>query len=235
MTSTDAAAATPRIPLSRERVLDAAVQLADHEGLDALSMRRLGQELGVEAMSLYNHIANKEDLLDGMAERVVAEIDVVEFDGNWKSTVRQQMLTAREVMYRHQWAPDVLESRTEITPPMFMYFENFIGVMRQGGLSLDLIHHSLHALGSRMIGFTQELFDDTGGGGDQDEEVEAMLMSMADVFPNMVAMMELISHDSDEILGQSGCDDQVEFLFTIDLLLDGIERLADAEAADNPT
>lgn len=233
MTAEDTDAATPRIPLSRERVVVAAVQLADHEGLGALSMRRLGQEVGVEAMSLYNHVANKEALLDGMTEWVMGEITLVAFDGDWKSTLRQQILEAREVMFRHPWAPEVIESRVNMTPPMLSYFDAVIGIMRQGGLSLDLIHHSLHTLGSRMIGFTQELFDDADTEA-EDDMVEMMLTQMADVFPNLVAMMELISHDDDPILGQSGCDSQAEFIFTIDLMLGGIERLAEAEAAANP-
>ena len=114
--------------------------------------------------------------------------------------------------------------------------DSLIGILRHGGLSLDLIHHSMHVLGSRLLGFTQELFDDSGSGGEADEEMEAMLLAMADVFPNMVAMMQHISHDEDSILGQAGCDDQVEFLFTIDLMLDGVDRfhLAETETSAGP-
>lgn len=230
MSQTDEAAAAPRIPLSRDRVLAAAVMLADHEGLDAVSMRRLGQELGVEAMSLYNHVANKEAVLDGMAELVVAEIDLAPPQGDWKSGLRERMLAARDVMYRHPWAPDVLESRVTMTPSLFAYFDSIIGIMRGGGLSLDLIHHSLHALGSRLIGFTQELFDDSDNSEEMDEMDETIMREMADTYPNLVAMMMQISHDEDAILGTAGCDDQFEFVFTVDLLLDGIERLHLAEA-----
>lgn len=231
MTDTDDAPPVARVPLTRDRVVRAAVTLADADGLGAVSMRRLGQELGVEAMSLYNHVSNKEDLLDGMAEYVIDAIERVEPDDDWKAAARAQMLAAREVMYLHPWAPDLFESRVNMTPTMLGYFDSLIGILRHGGLSLDLIHHSMHVLGSRLLGFTQELFDDSDASEHQDEMVEALMTEMADVYPNLVAMMALIVHDDESILGEGGCDDQVEFVFAVDLMLDGIEQRHQAELA----
>ena len=162
---------TARKPLSRDLVLETAVTLADHEGLGALSMRRLGQELGVEAMSLYHHVANKEALLDGMVDAVLGELNAEVGPGggpdaarDWAAAMRTRILTARSVMLRHKWLPAVLESRTSLSLPLIAYYE---GCWRRcgGGFSYDLAHHTLHALGSRAIGFSQELFD-PGKGGD---------------------------------------------------------------------
>ncbi len=165
-----------RKPLSRDLVLETAVTLADHEGLAALSMRRLGQELGVEAMSLYHHVANKEALLDGMVDAVVAELNAAAGPGggpqaerDWAAALRTRMLTARTVMLRHKWLPAVLESRTSLSPPLTAYFEGVLATLRAGGFSYDLAHHALHALGSRAIGFSQELFDPGKGGGEVSE------------------------------------------------------------------
>ena len=103
-----------RTPLNRERVLAAAVELADREGIEALSMRRLGQELSVEAMALYNHVANKDDLLNGMVDAVVGEVDLTDgADGDWKMAARNRILAARRVMRRHPWASAVIASRTD--------------------------------------------------------------------------------------------------------------------------
>ncbi len=158
--------AEPRVPLSRERVLRAAVELADESGIESLTMRSLGQKLGVEAMSLYNHVANKEDILDGMVDVVMSEINdaVSELDppsGDWKTAMRRRVLAAREILLRHRWAPGVLESRKNESAPMMRYYDSLIGLFQEGGFSNDLTHHALHALGSRALGFTQELYDDS--------------------------------------------------------------------------
>ena len=220
-------AGQPRIPLSRERVLAAAVELADEEGLDALTMRRLAERLGVEAMSLYYHVANKEALLDGVAEVIVSEINEAtdRIDGpdpevDWKTAMRMRILTAREVMLRHRWAPNVLETRTTMNAALLHYYHSLLEIFRAGGVSWDLAHHSMHALGSRALGFTQELFEPA-----TDEEEDAsdeMLAQMAEDLPLMVEMLSEIVHDDpDTTIGW--CDDQTEFEFGLDLLLDGIE------------
>lgn len=221
-----------RTPLSKERVLRAAIDLADKDGIDAVTMRNLAQELGVEAMSLYYHVANKEALLDGVVETLLHEIEdelggfeVVEGEKNWKPIMRSRILTARKVMLRHPWAPAVIETRTQMPPTLLTYFEALLGVMVEGGLSNDLGHHAMHALGSRALGFNQELFapDDPS---EDDEESMAMLEDLAPQLPYMMNMLAEVSHDDgpDETLGW--CDDQTEFEFGLDLILDGLEQRA---------
>ena len=153
--------AEPRTPLSKERVLRAAVDLADKGGIESLSMRKLAQELGVEAMSLYNHVRNKDDILDGVVDVVVGEIQIPPETSEWKTSLRQTMLSARDALLRHPWAPRVIESRKNPSPATFQYFESVIGILRKGGFSVDLTHHALHVLGSRVLGFEQELFKDS--------------------------------------------------------------------------
>jgi AcrR family transcriptional regulator len=223
----------PRLPLTRERVLRAAVELADERGIESLTMRNLGHELGVEAMSLYNHVANKEDLLNGLVEVVVGEviaavgeIEPPSAPAGWKDVMRARILAAREVFLGHRWAPGVLESRSDIPPSLVPYYDAMLGLMREAGFSLDLAHHAMHALGTRSLGFTRELFvtDD-----DVDPEVMAvMLQQMAGRFPYITELMRVVSHDAASTLG-SGCDDQFEFEFGLDLLLDGLERLRERQ------
>ena len=219
----------PRIRLSRERVLRAAVNVADEGGIESLTMRRLAEELGAEAMSLYYHVADKDAVLDGMVDvvareinEVVDQIDVPSVGAAWKNAVRQRILSAREVLLRHRWAPGVFETRTNTSPAVVQYFDALLGLMRDGGFSYDLGHHALHALGSRALGFTQELFDPGDEAGD--EEATAMLESMADQLPHLVGMMMEVAHDDpDSTLGW--CDDQTEFEFGLDLILDGLDRM----------
>ena len=211
-------------------MLRAAVELADERGIELLTMRNLGHELGVEAMSLYNHVANKEDVLNGLVEVVVGEIlvavDAVEpasSPAGWKDVMRARILAAREVLLRHRWAPALLESRTDIPPSLVPYYDSVLGIMREAGFSLDLAHHAMHALGTRTLGFTRELF--VAEDKDVDPDVAAvMLQQMAGRFPYLTELMRVVSHDAGSTLG-SGCDDQFEFEFGLDLLLDGLERL----------
>jgi AcrR family transcriptional regulator len=219
-----------RVRLNRNRVLQAAVSLADEAGIDELSMRRLGQELGVVPMALYKHVANKEELLDGMVEAIVSEIDPAVGGADWKKAVRLRVLSARAVLQRHRWARQVLESRTNQTPAVLGYMDSFIAMFLAGGFSVDLTHHVMHAMGSRIWGFTQELFDDSAGprGGGAVEvapEVQAAVFEeMAARYPNILQVATAASHDEGSVVGR-GCDDQFEFEFALDLLLDGFERL----------
>ena len=218
-----------RVPLSRERVLRAAVELADESGLDALTMRGLARQLGVEAMSLYHHVPNKEAILDGVVDVVLDEIlaaveqaDGPEPEDDWLTALRVRILTARQVLLRHRWAPRVLETRTKTIPAMVRYFDGVLGILKSGGFSYDVAHHALHALGSRALGFTQELFepDDPEATG---AETAALLEEHADQFPHLLAMLSEVAHDEgDSSLGW--CDDQIEFEFGLDLILDGLER-----------
>ncbi len=222
----------PRLPLTRRRILRAAIDLADAEGIAAVTMRRVAGELGVEAMSLYHHLDNKEDLLDGIVEELIGEIET-ELGGfrvdvgveDWQPRLRHIILTARRVMLRHRWAPSVIETRTKMPPGLVRYFEMILGIMIEGGFSNDLAHHAMHALGSRALGFSQELF--VPASTTEKAASDAMFAAMMSELPYMVGMLGAISHDDpDSTLGW--CDDQTEFEFGIDLILDGLEarRLA---------
>jgi AcrR family transcriptional regulator len=222
----------PRIPLSRDRVLRAAVRVADEGGLESLTMRRVAEELGAEAMSLYYHVAKKEDILDGLVDVIAGEInDVVarlaEPSGatGWETAIRRRILSAREVFLRHPWAPGVFEDRAAASPAVLRYYDGLVGLMRDGGFSYDLAHHALHALGSRALGFSQEPFapgDGPGGGADAAAPPDAE--RLAAQFPNLAGMLaEIVHDDPDSTLGW--CDDQAEFEFGLDLILDGLDGM----------
>lgn len=222
----DAEAGPARVPLSRDRVLRAAVRIADDDGLNALTMRRLAEDLGAEAMSLYYHVANKDEVLNGLADTVGREInDVVDrldlpsAGAQWKDAVRRRILAAREVMLRHPWAPAVFETRASMSPEILRYHDRLLGLMRDGGFSYDLGHHALHALGSRALGFSHELFDPGDGSAPDDS-----MSKIAEQLPHLAGMLAHISHDDPgSTLGW--CDDQAEFEFGLDLILDGLDRL----------
>jgi AcrR family transcriptional regulator len=180
--------APPREPLSRERILGTAMALADEGGVESLSMRKIALELGVVPMALYKHVANKDELLDGLVDVVVDEIDPPLPDADWRTTIRERVLSARRALLRHPWASRVIESRTDPTPAVIEYMDSMIGIFRGGGFSIDVTHHAMHAMGSRLLGF------------------------------------KAISHDDASVVG-SGCDDQFEFEFALDLMLDGLDRL----------
>lgn len=220
MTTTEDTITEPRVPLSRERVLRAAIDLADRDGIEALSMRRLGQELGVDAMAIYRHVRDKDDLLDGVVEVVVGEIDRPAATDGWKATLRGQVMAARAVMLRHPWAPPVLEERGTAGPAALAQIDAVLGTMLAGGFSMELAHHALHALSSRIFGFHQDLFDDSGRA--PDPEAEAQMVAMLSVtFPALGELAKSASHEG----GLGRCDDDVEFAFGLDLALDGLERL----------
>ncbi|HEY8113470.1 MAG TPA: TetR/AcrR family transcriptional regulator C-terminal domain-containing protein, partial [Actinomycetes bacterium] len=152
----------------------------------------------------------------------VDKIGIPARGADWKKAVRQRILSAREVLLRHRWAPGVFETRTTTSLAVLRYHDGLVGLMRDGGFSYDLIHHALHALGSRALGFSQELFDPGDGSGG--EEADAALETMADQLPYLVGMMAEIAHDDpDTTLGW--CDDQTEFEFGLDVILDGLDRL----------
>jgi AcrR family transcriptional regulator len=217
-------------PLSRERVLRAAVRVADERGIESVTMRRLAEVLGSEAMSLYYHVNNKEDVLDGVVDLIASEIneivdriDVPSQGADWKKALRQRILSAREILLRHPWAPAVFETRTVMSPAVIVYHDGIAKLMRDGGFSYDVIHHALHALGSRALGFTQELFN-PGAAAPGDDDPTAMLADLAERIPNLVAMLGEVAHDDpDTTLGW--CDDQAEFEFGLDLILDGLDRM----------
>ncbi|HEX2646573.1 MAG TPA: TetR/AcrR family transcriptional regulator C-terminal domain-containing protein, partial [Candidatus Dormibacteraeota bacterium] len=137
-----------RRPLNRERVLKAALALADEGGLEALTMRRLGQALDVEAMSLYNHVANKEDVLDGLVDIVFSEIETPCEDGDWRSAMRRRAISAREALTRHRWAIGLMESRSHPGPANLGHHEAVLRCLRDAGFTVALTAHAYSALDS---------------------------------------------------------------------------------------
>ncbi len=211
--------------LSRERVLRAAVDHADRHGLDAVSMRNLASDLGVVPMALYKHVSDKEELLDGMADLVLQELPAMSAADEWREAVRRRILQARELLLHHPWLRRVLETRKRQTPAMLSYLETLIAAFRGAGFSDPLTHHVMHALGSRAWGFTQELFDDPGPSPTPDPE---LLAALAQQFPNIAATAAAARHSAGSVV-ERGCDDQFEFEFAVDLLLDGFDRLHAAD------
>jgi AcrR family transcriptional regulator len=208
-----------RETLTRQRVLEAAVELADREGIESVSMRRLGQELGIEAMSLYTHVRSKDDLLNGMVEVVMGRVSPVHGDEGWKADLRAAILNARAVLQRHKWTTDVIETRAAPGPAMLRQYDNVMGILRGGGFSLELTHHALHLLGSRLLGFTRELFDDSPN---PDRGAAAMIAEqLRPTHPHVAEMALAATHEG----GLGGCDTDVEFAFALDVILDGLERL----------
>ncbi|WP_345578361.1 TetR/AcrR family transcriptional regulator C-terminal domain-containing protein [Nonomuraea rosea] len=212
-----------RTQLTRDKVITAAIDLADRDGIDAVSMRRLAQELGVEAMSLYTHVRNKDDLLDGMIDAVIGKIPITTDGPDWKTSLRRTALAARAVVLRHTWAPRTLETRTTPGPAVPRYINAILGILRENGFTVTLAHHALHILGSRVLGFSQDLFDDSP---DLDPEAAARLAGeLGATLPYAAEMALAVTHEG--ALG--GCDDDTEFAFALDFILDGLDRLSQVE------
>jgi AcrR family transcriptional regulator len=219
-----------RQPLTRERVLRIAMEIADRDGLRALSMRRLGTELGVEAMSLYHHLPGKDGVLDALAESLCQEI-AAEVAGrppgsssHWKSDLRSRCLAARRVVLRHPWTPALFASRQTIPMSLYVYVDQIVALLVAAGFSHRIVHRALHSLGSMLFGFVQELFSPPTSGGNLDvKETQAEFVKMAEALPNIASMIASEVHSAtDPTIGW--CDSQAEFEFTLDLLLDGLER-----------
>ncbi|MBB3677543.1 TetR/AcrR family transcriptional regulator [Modestobacter versicolor] len=216
-----------RVPLNRDRVLQAAVALADQVGVEALSMRRLAQELGVVPMALYKHVASKDELLDGMVDAVLGEVEPVDPALDWQDAVRRRVLSARRAVLRHPWARRAIESRTRRTPTVLGYMDALAGEFRAGGFSVDLTHHVMHALGNRMWGFSPELFEEPpreDPAPADPAEQEAVVRAFGQRYPHV---LEIATAATGGDLGRvgEGCDEQFEFEFALDLLLDGFGRL----------
>ncbi len=210
--------ASPRPALDRGRVLDAAVELADEIGLEAMSMRRLADALGVTPMALYKHVEHREELVDGMVERIVSGIATPGAEQPWKEALRTRILSARSVMTAHPWAQSAVETRTTAGPAVLAYMDSLMDVMFRGGFSADLVHHAMHALSTRMWGFTRDVLPTPTVPDDPDERARAMA-GFAVTYPAIVRMATTAPHAG------AGCDADAELVFALDLLLDGFERL----------
>jgi AcrR family transcriptional regulator len=144
----------PRLPLSRDRILQAAVQLADEGGIESLTMRRLGQALGFEAMSLYNHVANKDDVLDGMLDLVLAECEPPSPTGDWATAIRNSAISVHEALRQHPWSVSLLMAPARIRPARLRYMDLLLGRLRQAGFSAETTYHAYHVLDGYIFGFS---------------------------------------------------------------------------------
>ena len=199
-------------------MLDAAVALADEVGLEAMSMRRLADALGVTPMALYKHVRHREELVDGMVERIVAGIATPHDGQSWRQALRARILSARAVMTAHPWAQSAVETRTTAGPAVLAYMDSLMGIMFAGGLSADLVHHAMHALSTRMWGLTRDVLPTPALPQEPTERARAMT-DLAATYPAIVRMATTASHAG------AGCDDDAEFVFALDILLDAFERL----------
>ncbi len=221
MTATTDPASAPRIRLSRERVVDAAVAFADEHGIETLSMRKLGEAVGVEAMSLYNHVANKDDLLDGMIDLVFAEIELPSGEDGWRSGMRRRANAVRTALSRHPWAVGLMESRTSPGPANLRHHDAVIGCLRQAGFSVELTAHAYSALDSYIYGFAMQERNLPFDSPEQTSELAQEIMAQfpVDAYPHLAELA--IEH-----VLQPGYDYGNEFEFGLELLLDGLERAA---------
>jgi AcrR family transcriptional regulator len=228
MSASTAGGRTPRIPLTRERVLHAAVALADASGSETLSMRKLGDALGVEAMSLYNHVANKEDLLDGMIDVVFGEIDLPSRGEHWKTAMRQRAISARRVLSRHGWAIGFMESRSSPGPATLRHHDAVIGCLRAAGFSIELAAHAFSVLDSYIYGFALQERSLPFRTPEETAELAKDILSAvpADEYPFLA---ELTAR---HVL-QPGYDYGDEFEYGLELILDGLETTS-GEVAGPP-
>jgi len=217
----------PRERLNRDRVLQAAVALADRSGIGAVSMRALAQDLGVVPMALYKHVRDKDELLDGMVDVLIDEFEPPDPALDWKAAIRHRLLSARRVVLRHPWARKAIESRTRRTPTVLAYMDSVTGMFLAAGFSADLTHHLMHALGNRIWGFSPELFEEPR---DDDappltpEQQAALAAEFAQRYPHILEVAMAATRGDLSGVG-AGCDEEFEFGFALDLLLDGAGRL----------
>lgn len=210
-----------RVPLSRDRVLRAAMVLADESGIESLSMRRLGQALGVEAMSLYNHVANKDDILNAIVDIVESEIELPSPGADWKAALRKTAISYHDVLVRHPWAASLTLSATGTRPARWRYMNAILGCLREAGFSAEMTDHGYHALESHISGFTlwavQLQFDP--------KELPDLAATFLRELP-VDDLPYLVEHVHQHLKERSP-EDEGAFAFGLDLILDGLERIRD--------
>lgn len=209
-----------RTPLSRERILDGAIRAADAGGVQALSMRKVADELGVEAMSLYHHIANKDEMLDGVVDALFAKIKLPKSDVHWKDGMRSRAASARSVMAAHPWALGLMESRVGPGPATLTHHNAVLGVLRKGGFSVAMSAHAFSLIDSYVYGFALQEANLPFDSPDELKEVadNLELETMAEALPHLAELV------TDHVL-QPGYSYAAEFDFGLDLILDSLESL----------
>jgi AcrR family transcriptional regulator len=211
--------AVPRSRLSRERVLKVAIAHADAGGLDALSMRKLAEELDVAPMALYRHVANKEDLIDGMVDVVFSEVGLPSVGPDWRTAMRQRAMSLRDVLARHRWAIGLMESRRNPGPANLRHHYAVIGSLRASGFDMALVAHAYSVLDSYIYGFALTKMNLPFESGDDVAEIAETMLKPFPVneYPNLMAFLT-------EHVMKPGYDYGDEFEVGLDLILDGLER-----------
>jgi AcrR family transcriptional regulator len=209
----------PRTPLSRERVVAAGVVLADASGIESLTMRRLGEALGVEAMSLYKHVSNKSDLLDGMTDAVFGEISLPRIGSAWRPAMRDRAISTRAALNRHPWAIALVSSRTAPGPATLRHHDTVIGTLRAAGFSIPLAAHAFSAIDSYVYGFALQEATLPFDTADEAAEVGKQMFDRmtAELYPHLTEFT--VQH-----VLRPGYDYGAEFEYGLDLVLDGLER-----------
>ena len=212
-------ATTSRIPLSRERALSVAVALADQGGIESLTMRGLAKELGVEAMSLYYHVANKDDILDGMVESIFSEISLPTGSADWKTEMRDRANSAREVLTRHPWAVSLMDARTTPGNATIRHHNAVLGSLRKGGFSVAMAAHAFSLLDAYVFGFVLQVTNLPFETGEDLEAIADSIMEQlpVDEYPHFVELT--VEH-----VLKPGYNYGDEFDFGLNLILDGLER-----------
>ena len=214
-----------RAPLTRERVLIAAIALADQGGFESLTMRKLATGLGIEAMSLYNHVANKDDLLDGMVDLVFAEIELPSTDDDWKAAMRKRALSTREALGRHRWAIGLMEGRTTHGPANLSLHNAVLGCLRAAGFSLEMTVHAYSVQDAYIYGFALQESDMSAETADDfAAEAQRQMRAYEAVLSDYPHLVEVVGGH----VAKTGYDYAGEFLFGLDLILDGLDELRDA-------
>ena len=208
--------------LTRDRVLRAAVALADDRGLEELTMRSLAKDLGVEAMSLYNHVANKGDLLDGMIELVFSEIEPPAVRGDWKAELRKRAVSTRAALLRHRWAVGEMEGRTGHGPSNMRVHDSILGCLRAAGFSIEMTVHAMSVQDAYIYGFALQQTDMSSQTTDDfAAEAQRQMVAYADELADYPNLVEVVGG----YVATAGYDYEREFLFGLDVILDGLERI----------
>jgi AcrR family transcriptional regulator len=208
--------------LSRDRVLRTAVALADERGAEALTMRNLAKELGVEAMSLYNHVANKSDLLDGMIDLVFSEIEPPAPDRDWKTELRKRAISTRAALLRHRWAVGQMEGRTSHGPSNLKVHDAVLGCLRAAGFSIEMTVHAMSVQDAYIYGFALQQTDmSSQTPEDFAAEAQRQMVAYADALAEYPHLVEVVGG----YVATAGYDYDREFLFGFNVILDGLERL----------
>ena len=209
----------PRLPLSRDRILRAALELVDDGGIDSLTMRKLGQALGFEAMSLYNHVANKDDVIDGILDLVLAEGELPSPSGNWDRAVRASAVSVHAALRRHPWASAVVMAPGRLRPARLRHMDSLLGRIREAGFSAETTYHAYHVLDGHIFGFSLWEASHSYSDADASEMMAAFERTItADEYP-------YLREHGEQHFAEGPHQDVSAFEFGLDLILDGLKKI----------